>query len=175
MARWIKGLPADEKNGCLLRLLTEEGTLLLQAELSRQFREATAPRGKPAGSTAWRRTIRQLLKARDSIAERRAREAAELAAKEKAERTRKKAEERAKYLDGLARREAEAWREVDDLIATKQPKGYDQAVDLLVALRELAERAGRTAKADARILELRQEHAKKPSLLKRFDMHDLGK
>ena len=65
--------------------------------------------------------------------------------------------------------------EIDELIATKRPKDYDRAVTLLVDLRDLAGRTGRTAEAKARILELRQRHSNKPSLLKRFDDKKLGK
>jgi hypothetical protein len=46
---------------------------------------------------------------------------------------------------------------------------------LLVDLRDLAERSGRTAEADVRIQGLRQRHSSKPSLLKRFDNKRLGK
>ena len=75
----------------------------------------------------------------------------------------------------MARREPATWREVEELIATKRPKDYDRAVTLLVDLRDLAGRTGRTAEAEAQILELRQRHSNKPSLLKRFDDKKLGK
>ena len=55
------------------------------------------------------------------------------------------------------------------MIATKRPKDYDLAVSLLVDLRDLADRSGRTEEAAKRIRELRQRHANKPSLLKRFE------
>ena len=75
----------------------------------------------------------------------------------------------------MAHREPATWREIDELIATKRPKDYDRAVTLLVDLRDLAGRSGRTAEAEARILELHQRHSNKPSLLKRFDDKKLGK
>lgn len=175
LARWIKGLPAADKDAYLLRFLAEEGDLLLRAELSRRFREASVPAGKRPTPVAERRTVAQLLAARDALVEAKAREAARRAAAERSRREREQAEARAKYLDGLALREPATWREVEALIATKRPKDYDRAVTLLVDLRELAGRSGRTAEADARILELRGRHGNKPSLLKRFDDLRLGK
>jgi hypothetical protein len=175
LARWVKGLPAADKDAYLLRFVAEEGDLLLRAELSRRFREATAPKGARPAPGAGRRTAAQLLAARDALVEEKERKAAERAARERARREREQAEARANYLDGLARREPATWREVDELIATKRPKDYDRAVTLLADLRDLAGRSGRTAEAEARILELRRRHGNKPSLLKRFDDKKLGK
>ena len=46
MARWVKALPAAEKDAYLVRFLAEEGDIPLRAELAKRFREATAPRGR---------------------------------------------------------------------------------------------------------------------------------
>lgn len=175
LARWIKGLPASDKDAYLLRFLGEEGDLVLRAELSQRFREATVPKGARPTPDAGRRTVAQLLAARDALVEEKTRKAAERAARERARREREQAAARAKYLDELGRREPATWREVEELIATKRPKDYDRAVGLLVDLRDLAERSGRTAEAEARIQGLRQCHSNKPSLLKRFDTERLGK
>ena len=175
LARWVKGLPAADKDGYLLRFLADEGDLLLRAELSKRSQEATGPTGTRPVPDAERRTVAQLLAARDVLVKEKNRKAAERAARGRARREREQAEARAKYLDGLARREPATWREVEGLIATKRPKDYDRAVTLLVDLRELAERSGRITEADAQILELRQRHSNKPSLLKRFDDKKLGK
>lgn len=175
LARWVKGLPAADKDAYLLRFLTEEGDLLLRAELSKRFREASVPKGARPAPDAERRTVAHLLAARAVLVKEKNRKAAERAARERARREREQAESRAKYLDGLARREPATWREVEELIATKRPKDYDRAVTLLVDLRDLAGRTGRTAEAEAQILELRQRHSNKPSLLKRFDGKKLGK
>ena len=77
------------------------------------------------------------------------------------------AERRAHYLDQLAAREAETWREVETLIATRLPKGYNRAVRLLVDLRDLAARDGRTSEIAARIQSLRDQHARKWSFVDR--------
>ena len=51
LARWVKMLPTAAKDDALLRFLSEEGDLLVRAELLRQFRESTLPGAKvQAGS-----------------------------------------------------------------------------------------------------------------------------
>jgi hypothetical protein len=175
LARWVKGLPAADKDAYLLRFLAEEGDLLLRAELSRRFRDATAPKGARPAPVAGRRTVAQLRAARATRVKEEKRKAAERAARERARREREQAEARTRYLDDLARREPESWREVEALIGTKRPNDYDRAVTLLVDLRDLAGRSGRAPEAEARIRELRRRHGNKPSLLKRFDAKKLGK
>jgi hypothetical protein len=158
----------------LLRVLAEESNHLLRMEMARRFREATAPRAAPGASGKGRRTFKQLIAERDGLAEKKKKEAAERAAKEKALRDCQKAEARARYLDDLATRESATWREVETLIATKLPKSYDRAIELLVDLRDLAARSGREAEARARTEEIRQRHSKKPSLTERFARKKLG-
>ena len=134
------------------------------------FRDDTRPRGKPKSSEV-RRTVAQLLAARNALAAEKKRKASEQRAREKAKREREQAEARSKYLDELAGKEDKTWREIDDLIATKVPKSYDRAVELLVDLRELAQRsgAGTEAKFKSRVGQLRERHSSKPSLKKRLD------
>ena len=122
LARWVKGLPAADKDAYLLRFLTEEGDLLLRAELSKRFREATVPKGTRPTPGVERRTATQLLAAHDALVEEKRRKSAERAVRERARREREQAEARAKYLDELAHREPATWREIDELIATKRPK-----------------------------------------------------
>jgi uncharacterized Zn finger protein len=61
---------------------------------------------------------------------------------------------------------------VDELIATRQPRAYDEATKLLVDLHELSRRGDGTE--FRRWLEaLRGEHARKPSLIGRLDKRGL--
>jgi hypothetical protein len=75
LERWIKKLPAAEKNEYLLRFLAEDGDILLRSELRRRYVEATQPKQpRPAGTR--RRTAAQLLAACDArIAEKQRRKA----------------------------------------------------------------------------------------------------
>jgi len=58
---------------------------------------------------------------------------------------------------------------LDDLIATKQPGRYDEAIGLLIDLRDVAIRKGKMKEFIARVTLLRNQHTKKPSLLKRLE------
>jgi hypothetical protein len=175
MARWVEALPAADKDRYLVRFLAEEGDVLLRAELAKRFRQATTSRDTDRAHANERRTVAELLAARDALAKEKSRRAAEQAARERERREREQAEARAQHLDQLARREPAAWREVEQLIAMKRPNDYDRAVTLLVDLRDLADRSGRTEETANRIRELRQRHANKPSLLARFDKENLGR
>ena len=57
----------------------------------------------------------------------------------------------------------------DGLIETKRPQDYDRAVQLMLDLRDLAVRSQEEPTFEARLVELRARHAKKPSLLARLD------
>jgi hypothetical protein len=175
LARWVKRIPAADKDAYLLRFLAEDGDVPLRAEMTKQFRDDTAPAGAARPSGAKRRTVSQLFAAREAIAEEKKRKAAEKAARDRARREKEQADARSKHLDALALRESKAWKQAEDLIATKRPKDYDEAVALLVDLRDLAARSGRTAEAESRIRDLRRLHANKPSLIRRLDEKKLGK
>jgi hypothetical protein len=168
LAEWVRSLPGSEKDGILLRLL-EADTPHLRAELLQRFRQARAEVRPPsAGPTTPRRTVAELLAAAETRAEEERRRQEEQAARERERRQREQAAARARHLDALAGREAEAWRQVDTLIATKQPKPYDEAVQLLQDLRDVAEGAARQEEFQARLGRLREQHTRKPSLMQRF-------
>ncbi len=164
--RWVSGLPEAEKAALLARLIGGGEPHLLRAELVRRFRDSLlVPRSGPA---VRQRTVAELLEAAGRRAEERRCQEAERAARERARLEREAAEARERHLASLARREEEAWGEAEALIATKQPGKYDAAVVLLRDLRELAVRAGRREEVEARLAELRERHAKKPTLIGRL-------
>jgi hypothetical protein len=172
-ARLIKSLTTREKNDYLQRFFTGADIANLSAEIAKRVREVT-PAAAPPDPDARRRTVAQLVAARHARAEEKRRSAAERAAKKQARREREQAEARAKYLDDLAGREPAIWQQIEELIATKQPKNYDRAVALLMDLRDLAARSGRAQETEARVRELRQQHAGKRTLMQRLDHEGLG-
>jgi hypothetical protein len=97
----------------------------------------------------------------------RTRIAAEKSAAEKARRAREAAAVRAQHLDSLAGREPQLWRKIEDLVATRLPKDYDETVRLLVDLRDLSAR-GDSNGFQTRLDGFRSAHARKPSLLTRL-------
>ena len=163
---WVVTLPLAERDDLLTRLIVGNDGALANELAQRVGRERRSDPG--AGkSVAKRRTVAELLAFAEQASGERRRIAAEKASKEKARRERDAARARAKHLDRLAGKESKLWKKVDGLIATKLPKSYDQAVEVLVDLRDLA--AGNDgADFRSRIEELRATNARKPSLLDRL-------
>ncbi len=164
LRRWVSALPEEEKTALLVRL-TGGAEAHVRAELLLRFRESLRV---PKAPVAKARTVGEILEAGAARAEERMRREAERADRENARREREAAAARERHLTELSRHEAEAWRQVEALIATKQPKKYDEAIDLLCDLRDLCIRGGRQAEAETRITRLREEHANKRSLIERI-------
>jgi hypothetical protein len=69
----------------------------------------------------------------------------------------------------MAGREEELWRRIEELVEVKRAAEYDQAVRLVIDLRDLSARDQTRTAFDRRLNELRARHAKKPGLLRRLD------
>ena len=163
--RWLAALPEAEKTHYLVRLAALDDRHL-RAELLHRFRrdrQTTVADDRPGT-----RTVATLLAEAEARAAARRRREAEAAARERTRREREEADRRRRYLDELAAREPATWREIDALIATKRPTDYDRAVGLLTDLRDLGARDGRTEAVTARIRALSEQHAKKPSFIRRL-------
>ena len=165
--KWIGTLPADEKDDMLATLLANED-LSLTKELFRRFIKERCSRSQQTDEKREKRTVGELLQAAEEHAEKRRRAAARKAAEERARREREAAERREKYLNEIASREPNLWNQVEILISTKQPKNYDQAVRLLVDLRDLASRKGKMDEFVRRLSVLRAAQARKPSFIERL-------
>jgi hypothetical protein len=162
---WVGGLATEDKDRLIADLVVDADHALV-TELLQRFLKSR-PAAVATGSRP-RRTVGQLLRAAEAHAEERKRIEAEKRAKEKARREREAALAREKHLDGLVGREPKLWAEVDALIAAKQPKSYDQALQTLVDLRDLAAR-NKGADFRLRLEALRQVHARKPSFIERLN------
>jgi hypothetical protein len=153
----------SDKDEMLLRVLRGDAGSL-QSELLRQFHgvteESPAGEGRTAGDllavAEERWAARQQQKREREAAERQRREEAAAAAREQ-------------RLDKLARNPVRTWNQVDELIATKRPKDYDAAVTLLLDLQALAVREGEIFEFAEQMTRLRERHARKPSLIDRFN------
>ena len=164
---WIGTLPAGEKDDVLTKLIANEDFALAK-ELFRQFIKERGSGSQQIAEKCERRTVGELLQAAGEHAEERRRAAARKAAEERARRDREAAEQREKYLDEMAKREPNLWNQVENLISTKQPKSYDQAVKLLIDLRDLAFRKGKRNKFGSRLSALCAAQTRKPSFIKRL-------
>lgn len=165
---WVQSLDGADKDALLCRVAS--GDVNVQWELQKRFRrhlDRTQPRSSP--DLCRQRSVHDILAARDErVQQRRRREA-----RKKARKEREQAAARKAYLDGLGQREDALRDEISTLIGTKQQKNYDQAVQCLVDLRDAAALHGRDATFREYLAGLRDEHARKISLLRRLDQAGL--
>jgi len=163
--QWIADQPAATKDDLLARLMA--GDAAVASGLVQRMRRERGVDAVDEGESK-RRTAGELVRAAEHLAAKRRRAQETAAAKAKASRERNAAAARARHLSKLVGREPTLWKQVDDLIATRQPRSYDEAVKLLVDLRELSVRKNGTH-FNRRLKALRAEHMRKPSLLARLD------
>ena len=100
------------------------------------------------------------------------------AVEEEKERESKREAERAerqriKKLKNLAIQEEQTWQRVERLIQQSQAKPYDQAVELLVNLKELAEYQGTQSIFRRRINQLIGTYKRRSALMRRFEKVNL--
>ncbi len=161
ISRWVADLPARDKDVILTRLLGSD-ELHFSIELrQRAFREIHGVEEKNTGQ----RSVDQLLASAKEIGEERRKNEARKRAQEKARREREQAEKRLKHLKSLNGKEIGLWSMVDQLIATRQPKRYDEAVLILQDLHDLADMERKSSEFLMRMNSLCEQHAKKVSLL----------
>lgn len=168
LAAWVANLPVEEKDGLLLRVAQDHATIV-RMELLRRFRDETTP----TSASPPQRTVADLL---DGAARRRAEQQRREAARRADEQVRRetaRALARERRLDELAHDVAGAWARVEDMIATRKPGEYDSAVTLLTDLQALAERDDRPEEFSRRYATLRQDHARKPTLIDRLNRANL--
>jgi hypothetical protein len=169
LAGWIAAMPQEKKDALLLEAAKSESPHF-RVELLRSFRQDRQPSEENSEQPVPpRRTVSQLLDAARAHAEERERRKAERKAAEKAKREGEQAAARAKYLESLVGREKQIWEHVGALIQTKQAKNYDQAVSLLVDLRDLSLQGGREGEFDSALAQLRAAHSAKSSFLRRLE------
>ena len=161
---WVRTLPSDEKDAIVVRLIEGDDPHLSAEVRQRAIFEIS---GRRSDETLGRTAGEILARAEIIAAERRKKEA-ERRAREKAMRERAEAEARKKRLESLAGKENELWATVNRLIATKQPRRYDEAVSLLRDLHDLAELQGRGPDFKFRIGALQRENSGKSTLMERF-------
>jgi hypothetical protein len=170
LAEWVASLPATEKDSFLTMVADGKGALV-QALLLRRFRTDAADAAGPASHSSPGRTAAELLEAAETRAQEREKAEEQRRREEQARKAAASAAAYAKRLDDLAATGEAAWKQVNDMIATKKTSEYDQAVALLRDLRALAERQGgaETAAFKKRVLNLRAQYSTRPGLQSRLD------
>jgi hypothetical protein len=152
----VPRLPSEEKDAFLLRLAQDEPHL--SVALNRRLR-ALVP--QPRAELFPRRTVGQLLHGAENRRER-----------EQKRRAEEAEAKRIQELEALAEREAETWAQVESLIEQMQSRPNDEAVTLLVKLRDLAQYRGEETTFQARINILHERYSRRSGLIRR--LRDVG-
>jgi hypothetical protein len=170
MQRWIEQLPADEKNQLLTELVEQKRPHLAMELRGRFLRDAGVSRKRTNrdDSGATRRTVQQIRDIVEQSREEFERQRKEMQARQREAAAHKAAEKRKKYLDEIAPREEQLWKEVVSLTESSRPSEYDRAVDLLKDLRDLGEQRGLLSRFEARLNDLRAQRVKQPAFLGRL-------
>ncbi|MFZ4666888.1 MAG: hypothetical protein ACOYME_10725 [Prochlorotrichaceae cyanobacterium] len=157
---WIKALSEQEKTELLLEIVTSDLTIAsqLQARLRQRFSQTP----EPLAISEQRRSYAHLKALAET--ERLARKARE---EEAATR------ERHQYLESLKPEQEGIWKTIDSLISRKKSQFYDEAVQHLINLRDLATLEGNTVEFQRRLQQIQTTYSKCPGLLRRIDAADL--
>jgi hypothetical protein len=169
---WIHNLPASEKDDVLFRLVKAPNPHL-GTELMRRFQQTVSTTANSKIGNQLRR-VKDLISRAETYAEERKRRAAEQKAKARARKKKERALAREKYLKSLAGQEDSIWKKVDELIDSKQPAKYDEAVKLLVDLRDLHKKTGMEKAFKKKLKTICENHHRKVSFLNRLQKAGLG-
>jgi hypothetical protein len=170
LTTWIHNLPASEKDDILFRLVKAPNPHL-GTELRHRFQQtvSTTTSSKIGNQL---RHVKDLISRAETYAEKRKRRAAEKKAREQARKKREKALAREKYIESLAGREDSIWKKVVALIVLKQAAKYDEAVKLLVDLRDLNKKTGTEKAFNQKLKTICENHHRKMAFLNR--LHKAG-
>jgi uncharacterized protein YcbK (DUF882 family) len=113
------------------------------------------------------RTVAQLLQEAELAAQTRQKLEAEKAAAKQKEQQRLNQLTREKRLSEITGREPILWEQIESLVSEKKATSYDQAIQLLVDLRDLATRGG-YSDFSLKLNALKQRHSSKSSFMSRL-------
>jgi hypothetical protein len=165
IGEWVRMLPSAEKDTIITRLIDGDDPHLPAEVRQRAIFEIS---GGVRADERPARTAGEILARAETLAVERQKKQAEQHARENARRELAEAEARQKRLESLAGKENKLWSEVDKLIATKQPRRYDQAVSLVQDLHDLAELRGKVSDFRFRVAALQRDNSAKISLIERL-------
>ncbi len=169
IAQWVGELPSKDKDAVLMKIIGSDRPHVAAELRQRALSEIHGAR-ETGGDLrkSGTRSVGQLVARAEVITEERRKRKDERAALEKARREQEQAKNRKQYLESLVNKEIGLWAKVDKLIATKQPRRYDEAVSLLQDLHDFAEMKGKNSEFSLRMSALHSEHTRKASLVNRF-------
>ena len=153
---WVNALSDEEKTTLLVEIVTGDSTIAsqLQAHLRQKF----SPVNKLLSvSNAKQRLFSELQALAETLSKQRQ-------AQEKVEAL----AQRHQYLESLKPQQAKIWLTIEKLIALKQAKPYEQAIQHLIDLQDLAELEQNSAIFQARIQQMQSDYSNRPGLLRRM-------
>jgi hypothetical protein len=152
LRRAIGQLSREQSEAWLLRLAQGEPQLTVAFN-----RELAKLSDRPQPDQPTRRTIGELQAAAERV--------------EKEAQVRAAAEAEARHLkkmETLAAREAQLWQEILDLLGQKKAGAYDQAVQHLADLRDLARHQGQQAAFQARLNKIYRDYHNRSAFISRL-------
>lgn len=153
---WVNALSEQDKTKLLLELVTGDSAIAIQLQARLRQKFAKAPE-LPSVSDVDRRHFSELRALADT-------QRSERQAKEKAAAKAK----RHQYLESLKPQQAQIWETIRELIARKQAQPYEQAIQHLVDLRDLAELEGNSTIFQSRIRQMQADYSNRSGLLRRM-------
>ncbi|GAC1459396.1 MAG: hypothetical protein PVSMB4_18710 [Ktedonobacterales bacterium] len=154
-AAWVILLPQDRRNEYLVRLAGNEPGL--SRLLVKELRGLGQDRSTVMPSADGRVTYATLLAESKAIRvqlDREQREQEQLA--------------RQRHLQAIHEHQDEHWNQVDEAVRRQSGAGYDEAVKLLIELREVADQFNETVAFQARFRAWVQPHLRRPAFVKRL-------
>ncbi|MBF0299382.1 MAG: hypothetical protein HQK51_11720 [Oligoflexia bacterium] len=171
---WVAALPINEKENLLTDILENSmrGDQTVAMRTVRRFNKEWQSRlaALPGNITIRpdrKRTVAELLKNAEHIAEIRKREELERAAAKQAEQQRLAKLAREKRLNEIASSESLLWKQIESLVAEKKSTSYNKAIELLIDLRDLAAR-GDNSNFLLKLNAFKKRHSAKSSLMARL-------
>jgi hypothetical protein len=158
VAAWVKLLPPDRHNDYLVRLARNEPGL--SRRLVKELRELNQDKTRATPSTGERvtyATLRDESKAIKAQLEREKREQEQLA--------------RLRHLQEIHDHQDDYWHQVELAVTRSTGAGYDEALQLLIELREAADQFKETQKFQERFRAWVRPHLRRPAFVKRLQTH----
>jgi hypothetical protein len=155
IAAWVKLLPADRGNEYLMRLAQNEPGL--SRLFLRELRERSQDKTRATLPTGERVTYATLLAESATV-------------KAQMERKRREQEEAARHrhLQDIHDHQDDYWHQVDMAAVRGSGTGYDEAVRILIELREVADHFKENQAFQARFRVWVQSHLRRPAFIKRL-------
>lgn len=157
-AAWVERLPEDRKNEYLVRLANNEPGL--SHLFVRELRELNRDKGKARPSTGERVTYATLNN-----------ESKILKVQLEREKREREREEHVRHLQYIHDHQETYWRQANEAAERGSGAGYEEAVGILIELREATDQFNESREFQRRFLNWVRPHLRRPAFIKRLQLH----